>query len=280
MRRVAAILAVAVGALLGSAVMASAQQSRCADCHFANPGSPGADHVSRWDSSAHSRAGVGCERCHGGNAQTFEKLPAHKGILSWADPKSPVHRANLPVTCGTCHTGQLVAFQKSRHWQLLQKGERRGPTCATCHDDVGTNLLSPKSLEGQCASCHGKGKVAPHPEFPVRARAMMQGVRDARMMLKEAQDIIRKIGDKDRREMLLREAEQVQVPLRQAIESGHAYVYDGLEERVGVAQKRLTALYARITDPGSGAKPMGSSPTARPGEKPAQPQAQKPPKGE
>ncbi len=254
MRRAAAILSVLAGTLLLGAVVASAQQSRCADCHFANPGAPGADHVSRWDSSAHGRANIGCERCHGGNAQTFDRLPAHKGILSWADVKSPVHRANLPVTCGTCHTGQLVAFQKSKHWQLLQKGERQGPTCATCHDDVGTNLLSPKALEGQCASCHAKGKVAPHPEFPARGRAMLQGVRDARTLLKDAQAIIRKIGNKERREMLTREAEQVQVPLKQAIEAGHSFVYDGLEERLGLAQKRLTALYARITEPTSGAK--------------------------
>lgn len=254
MRR-AAKVALAAAVLLLGASAAYAQQSRCADCHFANIGAPGADHASRWEMSAHGRANIGCERCHGGNAQTFDKLQAHKGILSWADPKSPVHRANLPVTCGTCHTGQLVAFQKSKHWQLLQKGERRGPTCATCHDDVGANLLSPKSLEGQCASCHAKGKIAPHPEFPGRGRAMLQGVRDARGLLKDAESVIKKIADKTRRENLMREADQVRVPLTQAIEAGHAYVYDGLEERLAVAQKRLTDLYTHISMPGAPARP-------------------------
>ena len=76
------------------AAPAAAQTSTCADCHFANPDAPRRGLLSDWDRSAHGRQNVGCEKCHGGNPTSFEKLVAHKGIIGPGDRKSPVHRAN------------------------------------------------------------------------------------------------------------------------------------------------------------------------------------------
>jgi hypothetical protein len=235
---------------------ASAQQSRCADCHFASQGptsvigSPDwTAHLQDWDVSAHSRAGVGCDSCHGGDATTFEPLVAHRGILHWTNPASPVHRVNIPRTCGSCHAGPFVAFQKSQHFALLQGGNRLVPTCTTCHGAAGENRPSPKALERECAGCHRPGRPAEHPEHPALGRKMLEGVREARAMLKEARSLIGRVKDQPRRARLERAAQQIDVPLTEATQAGHAFVYDALEERLATARRRLTALFEELANP-------------------------------
>lgn len=228
---------------------AQAQQSRCADCHFANMQPSFSHHVNEWDLSAHGRANVGCERCHGGDATTFEQTQAHRGIVAPTNPTSPLARANVPATCGTCHVGPFVAFQKSRHYELLRAGNRDVPLCLTCHGDAGSNLLSPKALENQCASCHGAGKANARPEYPANGRLMLQGIRDARAMLKEARGMIGRVNDRTRRARLEQAAQQVDVPLTQATEAGHAFVYDDLQDRLDTARRRLAALFNDLANP-------------------------------
>jgi hypothetical protein len=229
---------------------ASAQsQSRCADCHFANPGSVSAIHLSEWDLSGHGRKNVGCERCHGGDPRSFEPFVAHQDILARTNPASPVHPTNLPKTCGTCHTGPLVAFQRSKHYELLRAGNKNGPTCTTCHGEAAGNRLSPKALEGQCATCHGAGKIAPHPEFPARARLADEGLREARALLKDARHAIARVKDTARRASLEQAAQQAEVPIIEATQAGHAFVYDQLDERLTTARARLAALFERLANP-------------------------------
>lgn len=239
--------------VLGGAVWggdASAQsQSRCADCHFANPGSVSASHLSEWDLSGHGRKNVGCETCHGGDPRSFEPFVAHKDILARTNPASPVHPTNLPKTCGTCHTGPLVAFQRSKHYELLRAGNKNGPTCTTCHGEAAGNRLSPKALEGQCATCHGAGKIAPHPEFPARARLADEGLREARALLKDARHAIARVKDTARRASLEQAAQQAEVPIIEATQAGHAFVYDQLDERLTTARARLAALFERLANP-------------------------------
>lgn len=256
--RVVTILVVALVGLMAPSAMA--QASKCADCHFANPDAPRRGHLGDWDRSAHGRQNIGCERCHGGNATSFEKLIAHKGIVGAGDRKSPVHRANLPTTCGTCHAGQLMEFQKSRHFQLLKADDKRGPTCATCHEDVGDMLLSPKALEAQCNTCHGPGKTAPRPERAANARKMLENVREARAQLKQGRDLIKQVKDAQRKARLTQEAEMVALELKFAVEAGHSFVYDGLEQRVGRARTKLATLFEGLTNPGATAKPVKGVP--------------------
>jgi ribosomal protein S27AE len=119
------------GASLLMAPFAEAQRSRCADCHYADPAAPRRDHLNEWDRSPHGRNNVGCEKCHGGNPRQFEKFLAHRGVLPSGDKASPANRQNLPATCGRCHTGPSLAFENSRHYQLLRTGSCKGPTCST-----------------------------------------------------------------------------------------------------------------------------------------------------
>ncbi|MCC6990097.1 MAG: hypothetical protein IT181_13920 [Acidobacteria bacterium] len=242
-------VAVVLGGMVFGGEASAQSQSRCADCHFANPGSVSASHLSEWDLSGHGRKNVGCETCHGGDPRSFEPFVAHKDILARTNPASPVHPTNLPKTCGTCHTGPLMAFQRSKHYELLRAGNKNGPTCTTCHGEAAGNRLSPKALEGQCATCHGAGKIAPHPEFPARARMADEGLREARALLKDARNAIARVKDKARRASLEQAAQQAEVPIIEATQAGHAFVYDQLDERLTTARARIAALFERLANP-------------------------------
>jgi hypothetical protein len=243
------LYALALASLTTSIIHAQAQTSRCADCHIANQDAAGPvwtgfalRHLHEWEFSPHSRANVGCDRCHGGNAATFEKFQAHMDMLPTSSPASPVNRVNLPRTCGTCHSGPFVSFQKSKHYELLRAGDDRGPTCSTCHGEVGAHLLAPRSLENQCASCHGPGRRQARPEYPANARMLMTQVREVRAQLNEARSLIRRIKDKTIRAKYEEAWQQAEVPLIEARNAGHEFVFDNLKERLERSQARTAAL--------------------------------------
>ncbi len=235
--------------LLGFARPASAQQSRCADCHFSRPDAPALDHLSDWDRSAHGRNNVGCEKCHGGDASTFEPFLAHRNVLNSANPSSPVNRRNIVATCGTCHAGPFVAFQKSQHFELEKKGDTRVPVCTTCHGEAGYRRPSAKALETQCAQCHGKGKIAPRVERAEAARTLYEALHETRDLMKSVRSLVGRVGDKTRRAQLDAAYQQANVPLVQAVQAGHQFVYDELKERLSVARQRMEALLAQLANP-------------------------------
>jgi len=243
-----AALLVAAG---GCVVLRAQAQNACADCHVANPGSVSMAHLSEWDASPHGRNRVGCDGCHGGNPRTFEPFVAHRDILARANPASPVHRTNEPATCGSCHAGPFEAFRKSRHYQLLRSGDTNVPTCATCHGEVAGLSPSPRALEAQCARCHGNGKVAPRPEYPVRGRLAFEGLHDLRLLLTEIRHAIARVNDPVRRASLEGDARLADQPIQEATQAAHAYVYDQLDERLATARARVSALFDRVANPGS-----------------------------
>lgn len=233
--------------LLLSATSVAAQRSSCADCHFANPDAPG--HLYEWDRSPHGRSNVGCEKCHGGDATTFESLPAHRGILNGRNPASPVNWRNLPQTCGSCHAGPFVAFQDSKHYALLREGNPDEPICTTCHSEVAAHLLSPNALAARCQKCHTEGGIGSHPEFPAQARTLLETIREVRALLDEAEPLIRRVKDRELRDRLEEEYRQAEVPLIEAVQSGHSFTFDALEERREVARQRAEALVERLVNP-------------------------------
>lgn len=251
MKATVGVLALALLAtvLLAGSSQAQVTPSRCADCHFAHRRSASQWHLSEWDHSAHGRANVGCERCHGGDPNTFESFLAHQGILSPRNPASPVHRINLPKTCGSCHPGPFTAFQKSRHYELLREGNLETPTCVTCHGEVGAYVLSPKSLYAECANCHAEGKVAPRGDFPAEGKIMLTSIRDVRASLDQAKTLIRQIRDKARRESLEAELQDARVPLLEAVQSAHMFVFDQMQDRIQVARKRADMLMEQLANP-------------------------------
>jgi hypothetical protein len=236
---------------LAAAVPGEAQleQSRCADCHFANASADWRWHLAEWDHSPHGRTGVGCERCHGGDPSTFESFRAHQGMLSSRNPASPVHPMNLPRTCGACHPGPFSAFQKSKHYELLREGGRDAPTCASCHGEVGAYLLSPKALFAECSGCHGPGKVAPNSDLPAEGRLVLTSVREVRESLDQARKLIRRVSEKERRARLELELEDAHVPLTEAVNSAHMFVFEPMRERLEMARKRAELLLEELANP-------------------------------
>ena len=160
-----------------------------------------------------------------------------------------MYRSNIPSTCGACHAGPFVAFQKSRHLALLKGGNLDVPTCVTCHGSAGENRPSPKALESDCRSCHRADRPGGHPEHPALGRRMLEGVRETRAQLNDARRLIGRVSDKARRSRLEASAQQVDVPLVQATQAGHAFVYDDLEERLDTARGRLAALFEELANP-------------------------------
>jgi cytochrome c554/c'-like protein len=246
MRRLKMIIVATAAMLLPAAASGQSYRSTCADCHFARPEAPAQDHLFNWEHSLHGRNNVGCEKCHGGNASTFEQLQAHAGLLTADAVKSPVNRRNLPATCGACHVGPFVAFQDSRHYELLKSGKPDGPTCSTCHETVGGRLLSAKALEARCASCHGAAEIAPRAGRPQAARQIYERLAGLRLDFKAAQGSIKKVRDPARRALLLDAYGQAEVPLIRAVNAGHRFVYDDLVEYSELAQKRIDALLMMI----------------------------------
>jgi mono/diheme cytochrome c family protein len=235
--------------LFAFATPAMSQQSRCADCHFSRPEAPAPDHLADWDRSAHSRSNVGCEKCHGGDASTFEPFLAHRGILNSTNPASPVNRRNLSTTCGTCHAGPFVAFQSSQHFALIEKGDNRAPVCSTCHGGAGSVRPSARALETQCAQCHGPNRIAPRPERAEAARTFYAALHESRDLMKTVRSLVNRVSDKPRRAQLDEAYRQAEVPLIQAVQAGHQFVFDDLKERLSVARQRIEALLGQLANP-------------------------------
>jgi hypothetical protein len=249
MKRLTVTFGVSLTCLVGFVTPAISQQSRCADCHFASPDAPAAGHLSDWDHSAHGRNNVGCEKCHGGDATSVEPFLAHRNILNSTNPSSPVNRRNLSTTCGTCHAGPFVAFQKSQHFALLEKGDNRVPVCTTCHGDAGYRRPSARALETQCAQCHGPKRLAPRPERAEAARTLYNALHESRDLMKTVRSLVNRVNEKSRRAELDRAYQQAEVPLTQAVQAGHQFVYDDLKERLSLARQRIEALLSQLANP-------------------------------
>lgn len=97
-----------------------------------------------------------CASCHS----------AH-GIRPSKRADSPVYPANVPATCGTCHsdkdlmapygipTDQEAKYRTSVHgMHLFEKRDLSAPTCATCHDKHGASPPDVTSIDGICGMCH------------------------------------------------------------------------------------------------------------------------------
>jgi predicted CXXCH cytochrome family protein len=97
-----------------------------------------------------------CASCHGSH-----------GILPPQEVKSRVYPANIPATCGTCHsnagymkqygipTDQVEKFSRSVHGvALLQKHDAGAPACNSCHGNHGATPPGVESISKVCGTCH------------------------------------------------------------------------------------------------------------------------------
>ncbi len=139
----------------------------CGACHgkelvMAGSGVSSAPFTS-YEQSVHGKAVNGgseyaavCTDCHG----------AHD-ILTGADPKSPVAKANVPATCGKCHADVQADYVQSIHGTALAKGNWQSPVCTDCHGihtikapNDPNSAVAAGNVGTTCASCHASVKLS------------------------------------------------------------------------------------------------------------------------
>lgn len=142
--------------LLSASVAGAAAREGCVRCHESErlPISLGHS-FEEWKASIHGRAGVGCSKCHGGDAKAADAATAHRGVLPAADPASSVHAGRIADTCGACHKREREAYAGTVHARELRE-HGRGANCLTCHGAMATSLPTPSELDARCSVCHAK----------------------------------------------------------------------------------------------------------------------------
>lgn len=128
----------------------------------------------------HSRRGIQCTDCHGGDPSQFEVATAHVGEFS-----GPLEKTESVALCLTCHsdlprmrqfaleavTEEMFLF--SRHGQsLLVEGNDLAPACGDCHGSHAIlprtdprSPVNPARIAETCSSCHSDSTRVP-PEVP------------------------------------------------------------------------------------------------------------------
>jgi nitrate/TMAO reductase-like tetraheme cytochrome c subunit len=132
-------------------------EGNCVKCHSQSTGR--AEEVVRLHfSSAHGKAGVGCDDCHGGDPTQIDKAKAHSpNFIGKPD------RSGTLTMCGACHAPQFAQFKTGKHFHEKQGIPRLD--CAECHGahSVG-NQPETFSLGQFCVSCHGLEYLPPLPQ--------------------------------------------------------------------------------------------------------------------
>jgi hypothetical protein len=240
--RTARALIVAAGLLgLAIAAPASADPSSCVVCHVDALGKPAATaHLTEWRQSKHGSHEIGCEPCHGGDPTAAEARWAHRGVLHSTVPRSPVNRANLPVTCASCHAAQASAFSASLHGALLDVDESRAPSCSTCHGAMDSSVPSPVALEATCAACHPPR--SPRGAYPGAARSGIEEIARIRTKLADFSTTIGEVGDPIWRGELRTAWETATQATASAVAAFHAADLRRMAESLDVARRTTDSL--------------------------------------
>ncbi len=126
---------------------------------------------SNYSKSVHARELAGgdmdaatCKDCHGGHT-----------ILPLTDPRSPIHKDNVPKTCSKCHKDVYTEFISSIHWKGYINGVRNAPVCTDCHlehevlahDNPKSTVFHAK-VPALCTDCHSQTSISKRYDLPVR----------------------------------------------------------------------------------------------------------------
>jgi cytochrome b subunit of formate dehydrogenase len=95
------------------------------------------------------KVGATCEDCHGNHE-----------ILPVKDPRSKVHRLNIPDTCGQCHPEIRKEFESTVHAEIARRHDlaARAALCSDCHTAHAiTHTNTPafvQDIVSECGICH------------------------------------------------------------------------------------------------------------------------------
>lgn len=142
-------LGLAVPAILEMDAPVAAQgEDNCIACHSGRKDGPG-QVVPIFRTSTHSRAGVACDGCHGGDSSEADKSKAHGGEFIGR----PDTGATLEM-CGKCHSEPLAFYKRSRHVAAQPNAGRLD--CVECHGVHGIGAASESfRWPSFCTGCHG-----------------------------------------------------------------------------------------------------------------------------
>lgn len=140
----------------------------CASCHSdirkMNPFGLPTDQFERYKTSKHGeqlfqkndQKVATCTDCHG-----------FHDILKAKSPQARTYAANIPNTCGRCHSDKELMsryklpadvvdkYKTSYHAHMvLEKGDLSAPTCVTCHGNHGAVPPGTKEVGQVCGKCH------------------------------------------------------------------------------------------------------------------------------
>jgi formate dehydrogenase gamma subunit len=175
------------------AVQGGRKAANCLDCHAQNGDMTTMLPASNPNSSINrANLGITCGKCHGdakimgnsisnrpfvsyqesvharaisrGNFSAAVCTDCHNShdILPASDSRSPIFKANIPLTCGKCHSGISVEFNQSVHGEAVARGVSRSPSCTDCHGihsinspvEPGTSQATQAMATETCAQCH------------------------------------------------------------------------------------------------------------------------------
>ncbi|HEY5838631.1 MAG TPA: cytochrome c3 family protein, partial [Pyrinomonadaceae bacterium] len=113
------------------------------------------------------RESVHAKAIAGGNLSAAVCTDCHNGhdILPASNAQSSIAKANIPNTCGKCHSAESNQFVQSVHGVALARGVSRSPNCTDCHgihkietpvENDTNGGTSPTVAVGtqSCANCH------------------------------------------------------------------------------------------------------------------------------
>ena len=78
---------------------------------------------------------------------------------------------------------------------------------------------------------------------------MLEGISDVRESLRAATRLIGRVTDPARRQALDEARQQAEIPLTQARDAGHQFVFDELHQRLDQARARTLLLMQLLIDP-------------------------------
>lgn len=233
-------------ASLAQGEMTAYKDNNCVSCH-SNDAKAGAvfPRYAEWHISTHKDKGVGCDKCHGGDPTAADPKKAHVGVIKSSEPQSRLHLKNLPETCNACHAGIVNAFVESKHYQKL-KASGMGPSCATCHTHMATNVLyTPGETAALCAQCHNApNKLLPQrPDIPEKASEAMQAIRQANTVVLWAERLVTE-GRNKKVDISVEEQEMqiVRVMLADAKVGWHAFNLEAVRNKANAAFEKGTKL--------------------------------------
>ena len=95
------------------------------------------------------------------------RLPPHARHPAEERSREPVHRTNVPATCGTCHAGVAgsCSAPASTAWRS-REACRGAPACQTCHTAHGIQRTEPRA--GSSGRSRSAARATPRRSAPIR----------------------------------------------------------------------------------------------------------------